>query len=92
MTLHFLHDFGLDMSKYADTDNSFGSLMCEWGIQPPTDAKREIAFDIDWFRVMVQDRGKERKGRNTCRVFASNPTRCGHGYAARSTGGRCLQS
>jgi hypothetical protein len=52
-------------SQFADLDSPFGYLMQEWGIKPPADAKRNVEFDIDWFKVMIKGRGKERKGRST---------------------------
>jgi hypothetical protein len=52
-------------SQFADIDSPFGYLMREWGIQPPEDAKQNVEFDIDWFKVMIKDRGKERKGKST---------------------------
>jgi hypothetical protein len=57
-------------SQFADLDSPFGYLMREWGIQPPEDAQREVEFDIDWFKVMIKTRGKERKGRSTLTKYS----------------------
>ena len=52
-------------NHFADLDSPFGYLMKEWGITPPVDARLDVELDIDWFKVMVRERGKERKGRST---------------------------
>jgi hypothetical protein len=56
--------------KLADMDSPFGYLMQEWGIQPPKDVKKDGEFDIDWFKVLIKDRGKERKGKSTLRKYS----------------------
>ena len=51
--------------KLADLDSPFGKLMAEWGIKPPEDVPKDMEFDIHWFRV-----GKERKGRSTLSKYS----------------------